>query len=203
MEWELPLVPHLIFWFIVLSPIDRMIQPSSIRWRWSQTYSLAWTWLPTRTPKRVKIGNRYQLLDLQMGISNHRKAEDSRLARSIEFSVAALLIVFGDVFSPAVPPSPQGARLQVSKSAVTLNLNLGKMRCFLASTVARAASQLFAKVPAGSLNERVADSKDAVFVGAQVMAVFNFYDRFVSAKGVKPVSGDAFCRFGRRLAEHG
>ncbi len=45
------------------------------------------------------------------------------------------------------------------------------MRFVLAAIVALAVSGLFAQVPAGSLNGRVADAKDAVLVGAQVTAV--------------------------------
>jgi uncharacterized peroxidase-related enzyme len=43
----------------------------------------------------------------------------------------------------------------------------------------------------------------SIFYAIAVSALFNFYNRFVSANGVKPVSDAAFRRFGRRMAEHG
>jgi uncharacterized peroxidase-related enzyme len=43
----------------------------------------------------------------------------------------------------------------------------------------------------------------SIYYAIAACALFNFYNRFVSANGVKPVSDEAFRRFGRRMAEHG
>jgi len=43
----------------------------------------------------------------------------------------------------------------------------------------------------------------AIFYGIASCALFNFYNRFVSANGVKPVSDQAFCRLSARMAEKG
>jgi len=43
----------------------------------------------------------------------------------------------------------------------------------------------------------------AIFYGIAACALFNFYNRFVSANGVKPVSGRAFRRLAARMAEKG
>ena len=43
----------------------------------------------------------------------------------------------------------------------------------------------------------------SIFYAIAASSLFNFYNRFVSANGVKPVSDDAFRWFGRRIAEHG
>jgi uncharacterized peroxidase-related enzyme len=42
-----------------------------------------------------------------------------------------------------------------------------------------------------------------IFYAIAVCALFNFYNRFVSANGVKPVSDKAFRRLGARMAEKG
>jgi uncharacterized peroxidase-related enzyme len=42
-----------------------------------------------------------------------------------------------------------------------------------------------------------------IFYAIAVCALFNFYNRFVSANGVKPVSDQAFRRLGARMAEKG
>jgi len=43
----------------------------------------------------------------------------------------------------------------------------------------------------------------SIYYAIAACALFNFYNRYVSANGVKPVSDEAFRRFGRRMAEHG
>jgi uncharacterized peroxidase-related enzyme len=43
----------------------------------------------------------------------------------------------------------------------------------------------------------------SVFYAIATCALFNFYNRFVSANGVKPVSDQAFRRLGARMAEKG
>jgi uncharacterized peroxidase-related enzyme len=43
----------------------------------------------------------------------------------------------------------------------------------------------------------------AIFYGIASCALFNFYNRFVSANGVKPVSDQAFRRLAARMAEKG
>jgi uncharacterized peroxidase-related enzyme len=43
----------------------------------------------------------------------------------------------------------------------------------------------------------------SIYYAIAASALFNFYNRFVSANGVKPVSDEAFRRFGRRMAEYG
>jgi len=43
----------------------------------------------------------------------------------------------------------------------------------------------------------------SIFYAIAVCALFNFYNRFVSANGVKPVSDQAFRRLGARMAEKG
>jgi uncharacterized peroxidase-related enzyme len=62
----------------------------------------------------------------------------------------------------------------------------------------------------GSINEgdiqklrAVGWDDTSVYYAIAACGLFNFYNRYVSANGVKPVSDDAFRRFGRRMAEHG
>jgi len=43
----------------------------------------------------------------------------------------------------------------------------------------------------------------SIFYAIAACALFNFYNRFVSANGVRPVSDEAFRRFGARMAEKG
>ena len=43
----------------------------------------------------------------------------------------------------------------------------------------------------------------SIFYAIAACALFNFYNRFVSANGVKPVSDQAFRRLGARMAEKG
>lgn len=43
----------------------------------------------------------------------------------------------------------------------------------------------------------------SIYYAIAACALFNFYNRFVSANGVEPVSDEAFRRFGARMAEHG
>jgi len=43
----------------------------------------------------------------------------------------------------------------------------------------------------------------SIYYAIAACGLFNFYNRYVSANGVKPVSDEAFRRFGRRMAEHG
>lgn len=43
----------------------------------------------------------------------------------------------------------------------------------------------------------------SIYYAIAACALFNFYNRFVSANGVKPVSDEAFRRFGARMAEKG
>jgi uncharacterized peroxidase-related enzyme len=43
----------------------------------------------------------------------------------------------------------------------------------------------------------------SIFYAIAVCALFNFYNRFVSSNGVKPVSDQAFRRLGARMAEKG
>jgi len=43
----------------------------------------------------------------------------------------------------------------------------------------------------------------SIYYAIAVCALFNFYNRFVSANGVKPVSDEAFHRFGARMAKIG
>ena len=43
----------------------------------------------------------------------------------------------------------------------------------------------------------------SIYYAIAACGLFNFYNRFVSANGVKPVSDEAFRRFGRRMAEYG
>ena len=43
----------------------------------------------------------------------------------------------------------------------------------------------------------------SIFYAIAACALFNFYNRFVSANGVRPVSDEAFRRFGARMAEEG
>jgi uncharacterized peroxidase-related enzyme len=43
----------------------------------------------------------------------------------------------------------------------------------------------------------------AIFCAISVCALFSFYNRFVAANGVAPVSDDAFRRLAKRMAEHG
>lgn len=43
----------------------------------------------------------------------------------------------------------------------------------------------------------------SIFYAIAVCALFNFYNRFVSANGVKPVSDQTFRRLGARMAEKG
>jgi alkylhydroperoxidase family enzyme len=43
----------------------------------------------------------------------------------------------------------------------------------------------------------------SVYYAIAACGLFNFYNRFVSANGVKPVSDEAFLRFGARMAQIG
>ncbi len=43
----------------------------------------------------------------------------------------------------------------------------------------------------------------AIYYAIAVCALFSFYNRFVSANGVQPVSDEAFRRLARRMADHG
>lgn len=43
----------------------------------------------------------------------------------------------------------------------------------------------------------------AIYYAIAACGLFNFYNRFVSANGVKPVSDEAFRRFGARMAKNG
>ena len=43
----------------------------------------------------------------------------------------------------------------------------------------------------------------AIFYAISACALFNFYNRWVSASGVRPVSDDAFARLGSRMAAVG
>lgn len=43
----------------------------------------------------------------------------------------------------------------------------------------------------------------SIYYAIAACGLFNFYNRFVSANGVKPVSDEAFRRFGARMAEKG
>jgi uncharacterized peroxidase-related enzyme len=43
----------------------------------------------------------------------------------------------------------------------------------------------------------------SIYYAIAACGLFNFYNRYISANGVKPVSDEAFRRFGRRMAEHG
>jgi uncharacterized peroxidase-related enzyme len=43
----------------------------------------------------------------------------------------------------------------------------------------------------------------SIYYAIAACALFNFYNRFVSANGVKPASDEAFRRFGARMASHG
>jgi uncharacterized peroxidase-related enzyme len=43
----------------------------------------------------------------------------------------------------------------------------------------------------------------SIYYAIAACALFNFYNRFVSANGVKPVSDEAFRRFGARMANQG
>jgi uncharacterized peroxidase-related enzyme len=43
----------------------------------------------------------------------------------------------------------------------------------------------------------------SIYYAIAACALFNFYNRFVSSNGVKPVSDEAFRRFGARMAEKG
>jgi uncharacterized peroxidase-related enzyme len=62
----------------------------------------------------------------------------------------------------------------------------------------------------GSINEadiatlhRAGWDDASIYYAIAVCGLFNFYNRFVSANGVKPVSDEAFRRFGARMAENG
>ena len=62
----------------------------------------------------------------------------------------------------------------------------------------------------GSINEQdiatlhaVGWEDTSIFYAIAACALFNFYNRFVSANGVKPVSDEAFRRFAARMAEKG
>jgi hypothetical protein len=43
----------------------------------------------------------------------------------------------------------------------------------------------------------------SVYYAIAACGLFNFYNRFVSANGVKPATDEAFRRFGRRMADRG
>lgn len=43
----------------------------------------------------------------------------------------------------------------------------------------------------------------SIYYAIAACGLFNFYNRFVSANGVRPVSDEAFRRLGKRMAEHG
>jgi len=43
----------------------------------------------------------------------------------------------------------------------------------------------------------------SIYYAIAACALFNFYNRFISANGVQPVSDQAFRRFGARMAEYG
>src|ERR1700691_2166041 len=82
-----------------------MIGFSSMRWRWPATHENG----SGSQQASQYLMSRLAILSLhlQMGISHHRKAEDRCFPRSIEFRLAALSIVHGEIFSPGIsPPSP-------------------------------------------------------------------------------------------------
>jgi uncharacterized peroxidase-related enzyme len=43
----------------------------------------------------------------------------------------------------------------------------------------------------------------SIYYAIAACGLFNFYNRFISANGVRPVSDEAFRRFGARIAERG
>jgi alkylhydroperoxidase family enzyme len=43
----------------------------------------------------------------------------------------------------------------------------------------------------------------SIYYAIAACGLFNFYNRFVLANGVRPVSDEAFRRLGKRMAEHG
>jgi uncharacterized peroxidase-related enzyme len=43
----------------------------------------------------------------------------------------------------------------------------------------------------------------SIYYAIAACGLFSFYNRFISANGVKPVSDESFRRFGRRMAEYG
>jgi hypothetical protein len=46
-------------------------------------------------------------------------------------------------------------------------------------------------------------STTSIYYAIAACGLFNFYNRFISGNGVRPVSDEAFRRFGARMAERG
>ena len=46
-------------------------------------------------------------------------------------------------------------------------------------------------------------SDEAIYYAITVCALFNFYNRWIDASGVHPMSNEAHREFGRRTAQHG
>jgi hypothetical protein len=46
-------------------------------------------------------------------------------------------------------------------------------------------------------------STTSIYYAIAACGLFNFYKRFISGNGVRPVSDEAFRRFGARMAERG
>ena len=54
-----------------------------------------------------------------------------------------------------------------------------------------------------SLLQVVGWDDTSIYYAIAACGLFNFYNRFISGNGVRPVSDEAFRRFGARMAERG